>query len=607
MLAKAYSYKNGTPRFFKFRITDRPLIDIPKDEIDGFINLILDENISIETVKKTSKEQEEAILYGYYKNTKRIREQLTEIKKVKLVMQENDEDTVALIELKGILQHNKELLNLYVLDGFYNYDVKWFFKGNEVDLKSSRHLNQTLSNICEEVYPATPIFNNELVNRNRISSSIHTAKKRYFESLTTNWNKDNIGFDNDKFPPEKTIYLSLIKQNGTDLINNAKITEGSFAKLWEFSEKFLADSKQGKRNIGEFFNRLSVKPFKLKQGFADFWVGTFLFLKRNDYAMFSNGNYVPNLSANVIGLLLKKPQEYDIKAFDVEGLKLNVFNSYRYFLNQQSNEKISNQAFIETIKPFLTFYANLPDFAKNTRSLSKEASALRKAIKQSKDPEKTFFEDFPNALGTSVENLSKDQKSLEDYTADLEKFVTEIRTVKDKLQNRFDEFMQRQITGDLGDFETYQTQIQNRFKNLNAASLPTKYQVFLSRINSKLDDKGAWLSSVAQALVNKPLDNFNDEDEEKLYRNFKNILVDLDSQSELSEVKINKDEEQVLSVAIHALGKNSKRRIIRIPRQAEIIVRRTEDDLKKKLSKDKSANIIALTNLLNDLLTNEES
>jgi hypothetical protein len=605
--AKAYSYKNGTPRFFQFRITDRPLIDIPKDEIDGFINLILDENIPIETVQKTSREQGEAILYGYYENTKRIREQLTEIKKVSLVKQENDEDSVALIELKGILQHNEELLSHYVLDGFYNYDVKWFFKGNEVDLKSSRHLNQTLSIICEDVYPATPIFNNELVNRHRISSSIHTAKKRYFENLTTNWNEENIGFEDDKFPPEKTIYLSLIKENGTDLINDAKITEGSFAKLWEFSEKFLADSKQGKRNISELFEKLSVRPFKLKQGFADFWVGTFLFLKHNDYALFSNGNYVPNLSANVIGLLLKKPQEYEIKAFDVEGLKLNVFNSYRYFLNQESNEKVSNQAFIETIKPFLTFYANLPEFAKNTRSLSKEAITLRNAIELSKDPEKTFFEDFPNALGTSVENLSKDQQTLENYTVNLERFVTEIRTVKDRLQDRFDNFMQHQITGDKAEFETYQTQIQNRFKSLKANSLPAKYQVFLSRINSKLDVKGAWLSSVAQALVGKPLDNFNDEDEDKLYRNFKNILVDLDSQSELSEVKINKDEEKVLSVAIHALGEDSKRRIIRIPKQAEIIVRKTEDDLKKKLSKDKSANIIALTNLLNNLLTNEES
>ena len=55
ILSKRVSYKTGTPRLFSFVLSDEPINNTPKDEIDGFINLVFNKNITEHLIKKTSK------------------------------------------------------------------------------------------------------------------------------------------------------------------------------------------------------------------------------------------------------------------------------------------------------------------------------------------------------------------------------------------------------------------------------------------------------------------------------------------------------------------------------------------------------------------------
>ncbi len=119
VFAKSYSYLNGTPRLFEFKISDYPIPEIPQDEIDGFINLIFNEKLSIAEVKKESAAQEEAIIYGFYQNSKTIKNQLFEIEKTRKVIDENEHDKIAVKELNNILLHQQNLLNHYILNNLY--------------------------------------------------------------------------------------------------------------------------------------------------------------------------------------------------------------------------------------------------------------------------------------------------------------------------------------------------------------------------------------------------------------------------------------------------------------------------------------------------------
>ena len=610
VFAKLYSYEKGTPRFFEFVISEHPISKIPEGEIDGFINLVFNSKMKVGEVEEASRAQKEAIVYCFFKNSTEIKSLLFEIEKIQKVIEENKEDKVAKRELENIVESQIRLLNHFITDSIYSgsKEVKWFFKGDEKRIADKKDFNKLLSQVCSKVYDATPVFRNELVNKHRISASIHTAKRNYFKALANNWDKENLGFEEAKFPPEKTIYLSLLKDNDISPIRENSFDvpsidkNSSFNKLWKTSEKFIEDAKSEQKKISDFVTMLSKRPLKLKQGLIDFWIPTFLFIRRDDFAIFNDDGYIPNLSDENLELIAKYPENYKIKAFDIEGVKLDIFNSYRTFLNQSTELKFDNNSFIETIKPFIVFYKQLPEYSKQTKRLSDAALKIRTAIAISKDPEDTFFEAFPNALGISLSTLQKDKSKLQSYTTNLQNAVRELRTAYDELIKRFETFICNEFVGKKVDFEEYKEHLQERFAKLKKHLLLANQKTFVQRIDSALDDKKAWLNSIAQAITGKTLEMSTDEEEILLYEKFKSMIFELDSLTNISKVDIDENNEEVIGVKIDTFFSTINPKIVRVPKNKAEEIEQLKTVLKKKLGSDKTSNIAAVLNLLKELL-----
>lgn len=609
ILAKRAFFDTGTPRLFEYNISQDPINTKPLKDVDGYINLIFNESDILEKIKKVSLENKDAVLYCYYKNTTDIKELLFEIEKTQKVLEQNREDKVAEKELKNIIQHQKNFLSHKILNSLYSdkAPVIWIFDGKEQVLRNEREFNKFLSLICQQVYSSTPYLNNELVNRQKISTTIHTAKRNYFKALANDWDLPMLGFSAEKFPPEKTIYLSLLENNGIKLSNNGFADElephdeNNFKGLWEISNQFIENSKSGKRNLLEFTELLSLKPFKLKQGFIDFWVPTFLFIKRNDFALFNEGIYTPVLGEDILELISKTPKDFEIKAFSLEGVKLDIFNSYRKFLNIGSKNEFDNKTFIETISPFLVFYRNLPDYSKNTKRISKEAYAIRTAIVNSKDPEQSFFEDFPIALGFSVLKIQKEKEQLHHFTLKLQDSINELRNCFDELVNRFELFILDKYFDKVKEFETYKLDFQKRYKFLKRHLLLTSQKAFVQRIDSQIEDKTAWLSSLAQGLTGKSLEKFTDVDEFILYDKFSEMVLNLDSLNELSKIKFSEESEFLIDFQINTFGEEPTKKTIRLPKGKQQEVTNLEIKIKQLLTKDKSIDIAAITAILKNL------
>ncbi|WP_113923487.1 hypothetical protein [Cognataquiflexum aquatile] len=610
LLAKSYSYKTGTPRLFEFLISEYPSKNIPEGETDGFINLIFNNSLIEKDIFEHSNNQSEAILYGYFKNYDSIKNQLFEIEKTRKVIEENIGDKVAIKELSNILDHQKRLLNHYVINNLYNAnpDISWVFNGKKHQVVNKKEFNKLLSTISFEVYSKTPQFKNELVNRHKISSTIHTAKKNFFKALYYNWEQPDLGFEESRFPPEKTIYLTLLKENGLEpytediFARKEKLKNSTFTHVWIASLEFLESTRKNKRPISELSQILSKRPFKLKQGVTDFWMASFLYLNRNDFALFGESGYIPYLTDEILELVIKYPSEYQMKAFDLEGVKLDLFNSYRVFLNQAVSEKPSNDTFIETVKPFLVFYRDLKPFAKETKRLSKPALAIRLAIASSKEPEKTFFEDFPMALGYSISGLQDSQASFNAYIEKLQSAIIEIRKSLENLYDRLEEFIQDEILGEKLEFEEYKAKLQLRYGKVKRHLCLPYQKTFLMRIDSPLDERNLWLSSIAQSLIGAPLENINDNQEIRLYEKFKEVILELDSLNRIGVSGFDEEKEDVIEIEMSSFGNEKSKNLIRLPKSKIKEVEGIHGELEKSLSGDKRTDIYALASLLKKLM-----
>jgi hypothetical protein len=610
VVAKEETYKKGTPRLFEYKITSQPIKEIPLNEIDGFINLIFNDKISHEELINISKQNKEATLYGYFKNSLQIKETLFEIEKIKKVISDNIDDKIVVKELNNLLSHHIDDLNNSILNhsNANNKNIIWYFEGETRSINNKKEFNKLLSEICRKYYSKTPIFNNELVNKHKISPTIHTAKRNFFKAIINNWDKPELGFPTDKYPPEKTIYLTLFKNNGIDLNTDVSIINETISKknkiniLWDTSTNFLDGCKTSKRRISELYTLLSKKPFKLKQGFLDFWIPAFLFIQRNEFALFNEYGYIPNLNEDIIELITKYPDRYELKTFDIDGVKLDIFNSYRTFLNQEQKTKFTNSTFIQTIKPFLTFYKNLPDFSKNTKRLSTEAISIRTTIANSKDPEKTFFEEFPISLGYNLEKIKKDKKELQSYILKLENTIRELRSSYDSLITRIEDFIKNEIVQSNIEFKAYKKTLQKRYLKIKRHLLLPNQKNFIQRLDSEIDDKIIWINSIVQILNGIPLEKLKDEDEPVVYEKIKKAFQELDDLLELSSDDFDESIEENISISIGGLGKEFKKKTLRVPKNKNKLINELEEQINQLLAKHENISAIVLSNLLKEKL-----
>ncbi|UWN58623.1 hypothetical protein [Alistipes indistinctus] len=143
----------------------------------------------------------------------------------------------------------------------------------------------------------------------------------------------------------------------------------------------------------------------------DLWLPIYLIIKKNEYSLYSDqGIFIPNINREVLDILQKTPSNYQIKAFNVEGVKLDLFNRYREALSLSQDDEFTTASLIETIRPFLVFYKKLNKYTKQTKRLKKTTLLFRDVLAVAKDPEKTFFEDLPHALGFKDTDIASDSE-----------------------------------------------------------------------------------------------------------------------------------------------------------------------------------------------------
>ena len=258
---------------------------------------------------------------------------------------------------------------------------------------------------------------------------------------------ENLGFPNDKFPPEKSIYLTLVKDTGIHKKDNklnhyvySAPTDATFKLLWDECDSFIKSANSSRRNLGELYEILSKAPFKLKKGFTEFWVPLFLIINREDFALFHETNgFIPYLTEDVLDLIHKSPTNYSIKSYNVSGLKVSLLESYKELVQVGDNELGTKSTFLSIFGNFLRFIRGLNEYTINTKRLSPKAISLREAIKTAKDPEDALFNQFPNALGFHSISINDDEEILKTYTYHIQDAIREIRSAYDSLLDRIEE------------------------------------------------------------------------------------------------------------------------------------------------------------------------
>lgn len=541
---KAYYYHFGTPRYFEYSLYDSPLDIIPVGDIDGYVELIFSSSgDSVEDVRRFSQECTHSIIFVVFNRTDSVVRHLHKIHVYDYIMEKvliDKSDKVALREIIQLKTYEQNLLNKVVKDSLFSYndDVTWIYKGNVVQVRNQRDFNTLLSYVCDDVYPLTPVINNELINRHKLSASISAAKVKYLQALTTGEGKENLGFEYDRFPPEKTVYYTLLKNTGLYVsgeFSESPSDEG-IKSLWEACEKFLHGTQEKPRKVSELIKMLSEQPYKIKMGVLDFWIPTYLFIKRLDYSLFGgNGAYIPEINMEFFDLLKKHPSDFSIKAYAEDGVKMEFYNQYRKFINVGEKKVIKGDKFIETVKPFFFFYNHLNEYAKHTRKFDHITTLhFRDVLAKAKDPEKTFFEDLPAALGYDKAS-GQGEEFVASYCEIIQKAVRELRSCYRSLIDRIENQLIERLDLQEYEYSDYIIEIRQRLSHIKEYLLSDKQRDFYNHAMAEFDNRQEWYQSICYAALDQPLERLRDEQEEQLIDNIVFLFRECEKHSIVSE------------------------------------------------------------------------
>lgn len=614
--ANSVFYKKGTPRYFQYSISEQPTATSPDNEIDGYINLVFNSDaMAVENILKYSSKCEDAVLFVYFKKTDSIVDHIWEIDKLNYIIEFSidDKDTAALREAKSLLGYEKEQLNSCVLNSLFAFskDVVWIYKGSVINIDSKTCFNKMLSAVCEDIYSQTPIFINEMVNKHKPSGAMSQARIKLFEKLLEESEVTDLGFDADKFPPEKTIYKTLLQNTGIHRMQFGAYSlqapiEESFIVLWNSCEEFMLSTSDKSKKIGELSKILKTRPFKLKQGFIDLWLPTYLIIKKNDYSLYdSNGTYIPTINRETLDILQKSPNDFSVKAFNVEGVKLNIFNQYRRFVGASGDAEFTTDSLIETIRPFLVFYNKLDKYAKHTKKLNKNSSIrFRDVLARAKDPEKTFFEDLPRALGLKESQLAENEEVLRRYVELIQTAIRDLRSCYIGLIDRLESAIIDALNLKSTDFTGYQKELVQQYSSIKTHLLTNKQKAFLNRVITATADRKTWFESISYSVLDKKLENLLDEEEEYLIDNlifsFKNLLKYVD----ISKFNVD-DDNKFFRVELISKEGELQPQVITLNSKKESKAIELETKINKLLSGEDDVEIYALLNILKKKMSNE--
>jgi flagellar biosynthesis chaperone FliJ len=564
ILAKKYSAEKGTSRFFEFRVCDDiEIIDDATGVIDGYINLIFDD-INLDQLKEKSKNIKSNI-FVLYKNTHEIKKTVFTILKLEKIRKKHADDTNAIKLLNDEKEFHYNILKELINSGLYsNFNNIWIHNGDKIIINNRANLNEFITKVCNDIYYKTPTFFNELINKEHLSTPINSARKSLLRRIIDNENIENLGFENEKFPPEKAIYLSLLKRSNihrkANNSDNYEITqpyessgnqfENSLFPIWKECDIFLDSCNLKSKSIDELYSILTKAPYKLKKGFLDFWIPIYLLANRENFALFHrSGGFTPYLSDETLDLIHKKPSDFFIKSYDVSGIKINILEGYKAITQINSNNGLQT-TFLSIFGNFLRFHRSLTPYALRTSNLTNQAVNLRDSIKLAKDPEDALFDKFPAALGYHNINSETEINKLTSYVDQLQKSIKEIREVYNELLENIEKKISSSFGCSNSSFPEYKLEIIEKLDGIDLNKLNKTQRIFFERLTSPLDDRISYIKSLADVALNKRVEDIFDEEIPLLYSNIEEYSNGLINTIEIHKFNSKSNNSKMISFSL---------------------------------------------------------
>ena len=547
LVAKRHSVQTGTLRYFVPRfgdVSDLTKAVEPPADADGLLLYVLPDSQAefeeaVELATGTELRARADILIAISKETDALKDSVHELQLLRWVEEHTPElrgDAIARREIHArISLAEQRLMNevrsLFSPGGAAARKTAWFHRGMPQSVPSDRSLSNSISEICDAVYPHTPRLRNELLNRRALSSAAAAARRNLIDRMITRGNEPALGIEGA--PPEMSMYASVLASTGVHRAEESGYAFGmpdgdpGLREVWSAIEQFFATCELERRSVAELFATLGKPPFGLKMGVIPVLFCAAALAHDTEIALYENGAFVPEFTVELFERLLRSSEKFHLRRYRIAGVRREVFNQFAALLG--TIQPAEEQNLVAIIRPLFRFFNRLPAYTKQTKTVTPTALAVREALFAAREPDILLFEDLPRACGIAPfsSGASVDPEDVSVFFQRLKKSLSELQRAYDDLLSDVQQVLFRafSITGSKG-----REVLRFHGRTVSEHALEPRLRAFIHHlIDEELEDV-AWIEAIATMLVGKPPKTWNDSDRSRyevilseLARSFRHI------------------------------------------------------------------------------------
>ena len=311
---------------------------------------------------------------------------------------ELQEDVVAQKEVRSRLDFHEVRIRVLAQE-LLDSDLQW-----RVDGRRFSSMQPAVSAAMDAAYPRAFELHNELVNRDRVSGQITLALRKLFEQLHEFPEDESLGIA--KFPAERVIYESLLKQTGL----HARLVTGKWALDLESSNlapglRYCVDEIRrlcrdeaglgAPPTIEAIVRHMAVRPFGLKRTPAILLSALVLLSDRDRHELYEDRQFVPHWGPETLLRLLKAPARFAISAPSASSTSRRFMRDYCRVLAPYGTVVETPVAIARQV---LQRHAALSTYARRTEVVSPTARRFRRALETARSPADMLFRAIPAAL-----------------------------------------------------------------------------------------------------------------------------------------------------------------------------------------------------------------
>ena len=429
IVAKRHYHKTGALRWFDVNI-------VPVSSLIEFVAKLVPENgaicqflLAIPTKGESEQYVEDAcreaasysdskdIVVGFSERSRTLLLLARELFAIDNVSNNHPElagDSVARREVSARHATLQALVETELQKAFNN--ALWFRKNHPPKRLRQADLNSIASDLADHRFEQSPCLYNELLNRQKPSSSAIAAQNNLLRRMVMNEGQPRLGIKG--FPAEGGLFASILEYTGLYVQKGkswAFVSPGTMdtdpchlAPMWDVAFSYVKEHAARTVAVSELFDLWRKPPLGVKDGLMPLLVVAFILSLRDKIAVYRNGIFKAQFDDVDVEYLAKDAATIQLRWMDLTDVSRRLLSEMAELIRELDNaNELVHLEPIDVARGLVAIFDQLPQWTKRTMRLSANAMHVRDIFKHAHDPNKFLFDDIPATVGVDVTSVQE--------------------------------------------------------------------------------------------------------------------------------------------------------------------------------------------------------